>query len=125
MCQIWDVTLNQILCNSSVKANTKLAEITPFKRYVIMVMVVCRITMDIRASIHKAAARRLTARSREVSKPRDWMLQWSYRSEIWHLGSAAAVVPVKFQSDWKSLSMNLVASRLDGILQQDVLPLSE
>ena len=25
----------------------------------------------------------LTAKSREVSKPRDWMLQWSYRSEIW------------------------------------------
>ena len=34
------------------------------------------------ASIH-SAVRRLTAKSREVSKPRDWMLQWSYRSEIW------------------------------------------
>ena len=37
---------------------------------------------DCRASVHQAV-RRLTAKSREVSKPRDWMLQWSYRSEIW------------------------------------------
>ena len=35
-----------------------------------------------RASIHWAV-RRLTAKSRKFSKPRDWMLQWSYRSEIW------------------------------------------
>ena len=34
------------------------------------------------ASIHKADAR-LTAISREVSKPRDWSLWWSCRSEIW------------------------------------------
>ena len=27
--------------------------------------------------------RRLSVRSRKVSKPRDYMLQWSYRSEIW------------------------------------------
>ena len=31
-----------------------------------------------------------------------------------HLGSAAADVPVKFQSDWKSLNPNLVASRSCG-----------
>ena len=29
-----------------------------------------------------------------------------------HLGSAAAKVSVKFQSDWKSLKLNLVASVL-------------
>ena len=34
------------------------------------------------ASIHKAV-RRLTARSREVSKPRDSCLDYSNRSEIW------------------------------------------
>ena len=32
-----------------------------------------------------------------------------------HLGSAAADVPVKFQSDWKSLNPNLAASRLHEI----------
>ena len=35
-----------------------------------------------RASIH-STVRRLTTRSREVSKPRDWILYWSYRFEIW------------------------------------------
>ena len=34
-----------------------------------------------------------------------------------HFGSAAAEVPVKFQSDWKSLYMNLAASRLHEILR--------
>ena len=34
-----------------------------------------------------------------------------------HLGSGAAEVPVKFQSDWKSSSVNLVASRLCEILR--------
>ena len=34
-----------------------------------------------------------------------------------HLGSAAAVLPVKFQSDWKSLNPNLPASRLREILR--------
>ena len=29
------------------------------------------------------AVRRFTTKSREVSKPRDWMLWWSYRYEIW------------------------------------------
>ena len=33
-----------------------------------------------------------------------------------HLGSAAVEVPVKFQSDCKSLNPNLVASRLHEIL---------
>ena len=33
--------------------------------------------------------------------------------------------PVKFQSDWKSLNPNLVASRLHEILRRDVLPLNE
>ena len=34
-----------------------------------------------------------------------------------HFGSAFAEVPLKFQSDWKSLNVNLVASRLHEILQ--------
>ena len=34
-----------------------------------------------------------------------------------HLGSAAAEVPVKFQSDWKSVNPNLAASRLHEILR--------
>ena len=42
-----------------------------------------------------------------------------------HLGSAAANVPVKLQSDWRSLTPNLAVSRLHEILRCDVLPLSE
>ena len=34
-----------------------------------------------------------------------------------HLGSVAAEVPVKFQSNWKSLNPNLAASRLHEILR--------
>ena len=34
-----------------------------------------------------------------------------------HLGSAAAEMPVKFQSNWKSQNPNLAASRLHEILQ--------
>ena len=34
-----------------------------------------------------------------------------------HLRSTAAEVPVKFQSDWKSLTGNLTASSLHEILQ--------
>ena len=37
-----------------------------------------------------------------------------------HYESAAADVPVKFQSDWKSLKPNLAASRLCEILQKNV-----
>ena len=42
-----------------------------------------------------------------------------------HLGSTAAEVPVKFQSNWKSPNMNPVTSRLHKIMRQDVLPPSE
>ena len=42
-----------------------------------------------------------------------------------HLGSAAAEVPVKLHSDWKSLIPNLAASRLHEVLREDVHPLSE
>ena len=35
-----------------------------------------------RASIHQAV-KRLADKSREVSKPRDWVLQYLYRSDIW------------------------------------------
>ena len=43
----------------------------------------------------------------------------------WHLGTAAAEVSVKFQSDWKRLNPNIAASKLREILREDVLPLSE
>ena len=37
---------------------------------------------------------------------------------LWNLtGTAAAEVPAKFQSDWKSLNPNLAASRLHEILR--------
>ena len=54
----------------------------------------------------------------------------SYREISWsreaaRIGYNAAEVAVKFQSDWKSLNMNLAASRLHEILLQDVRPLSE
>ena len=42
-----------------------------------------------------------------------------------HLSSAAADVPVKYQSDWKSLNPNLSVSSLREILRWDVRPLSE
>ena len=57
-------------------------------------------------------------------------ISWSLESEIgsyndriapkfdrWQLGSATVEVPVKFQSDCKSLSKNLVVSRRREILQ--------
>ena len=34
-----------------------------------------------------------------------------------HLGNAADEVPIKFQSDWKSLNPDLAAARLDEILR--------
>ena len=37
-----------------------------------------------------------------------------------HLGSAAADLPVEFQSDWKSLNPNLAASSLNEILRYEV-----
>ena len=44
--------------------------------------------------------RRLSVRSRQVSKPQDLYLELSDRSEFdRHFGSSAADVPVKFQSD--------------------------
>ena len=55
---------------------------------------------------------RHTARFREASKPRNWMLYFDRR-----LCSAGAEVPVKFQSDWKSLNLNSVASRRHEILR--------
>ena len=58
---------------------------------------------------------------REVSKPRDRYFKLSYRFEIdRHIGSTAAEVPVKFQSDQTILNTNLAASRLYEILRKDV-----
>ena len=56
--------------------------------------------------------RRLSARSRKVSKPRDRYFKLSCRT--------AAEVPVKFQSDRTILNSNLAASRLYEILRKDV-----
>ena len=44
---------------------------------------------------------------------------------LWHLDSATAQVPLKFQSDWKSLNANLASLRLHEILRYDARPLSE
>ena len=64
------------------------------------------------------AVRRLTPnlvklRSREIGCYNDCIALTFFR----HLGSAAADVPVIFQSDWKSLKPNLAASRLREILR--------
>ena len=65
--------------------------------------------------------KRLSVRSRKVSKPRDLYLELFDRYEIKrHFGSSAADVPVKFQSDTTIYSTNLVASRLYDILRKDV-----
>ena len=61
--------------------------------------------------------RRLTAKSREVSKPlRDYTDRVALEFNRHH-SSAAADEPVKFQSDWKSLHLNLAASGLHEILR--------
>ena len=59
------------------------------------------------------------ARSREIGSYKDRIALKFDR----HLGAAAAEVPVKFQSDWKSRNPNLVASGLNEILRWDVCPL--
>ena len=54
----------------------------------------------------------------EVPKLRDCMLQLSIVLAFdRHIGSAAADIPVKFQSGWKRLNLNLVAWKLHEILQ--------
>ena len=55
---------------------------------------------------------RHTARSCEVSKPRDSGLHFFHRSEIWR---SPAEMPVKFQSDAIIVSPNLAVSRLHEI----------
>ena len=42
-----------------------------------------------------------------------------------HIDSVVADVPVKFQNDWKTLNLNLLASGLHEVLRWDVRPLSE
>ena len=60
-----------------------------------------------RAFIHWADGR-LTARSREVSKPRDSGLDFSIALKVnRHIGSSAAEMPVKFQSDLNIIKPNL------------------
>ena len=47
--------------------------------------------------------KRLIVKSREISNPRDWMLWWSnVMMDV--MMSAAAEVPVNFQSDWKNFN---------------------
>ena len=61
-------------------------------------------------------------RSREVSKPRDWCLEFPIAPKFdRQLGSTAAEVHVKFQSDAIVQTTNLAASRLHKILRSDVL----
>ena len=61
------------------------------------------------------------SRSREIGRYNDRIALEFDR----HLGSAAAEVPVTFQSDCKSLNMNLAAPRVNEILRWDVRPLRE
>ena len=77
------------------------------------------------ASIHQAA-RSLTAKSREVSELRDWMVWWSYLSQIWQSSRQQRCRGACQISEWlQSLNPNLTASRLHEILWQDVCALSE
>ena len=61
------------------------------------------------------------SRSRKIGCYNDRIVLKSDR----HLGSAAAEMTVKFQSDCKYINPNLSASRLYEILRYDVRPLSE
>ena len=57
--------------------------------------------------------RRLIVRSREVSKPRDWVWRLSHHSEnIRRPGNIAAETPAKFRADWATLNPYLAASRI-------------
>ena len=60
----------------------------------------------------------LPARSRVVSKGRDWVLWWSHLSEIWQAPRQCCCrCACKLQSDWKSINTNLAASSLHEILR--------
>ena len=55
----------------------------------------------------------LIVRFHKVSRPRNWMLTWTYWSEIWqHVGSTAAETPVKLQSDQITLNPYLAPLKL-------------
>ena len=57
--------------------------------------------------------RRLIVRSREVSKPRDWVWRLSHHSENFRRpGNVAAETPAKFRADWATLNPYLAASRI-------------
>ena len=65
------------------------------------------------ASIHLTVKDLTTTKSHEVLKLRDWVFNDLITLKFdRHLSRAAANVPVKFQSDWKSLNLNLVALSL-------------
>ena len=76
-----------------------------------------------RFSIRYHSVKTLKVRSREVSKPRDWFMFLASLWNCWQrrLGSTAADVPLKFQSDGTISNPNLAASRLHRILRWDVL----
>ena len=64
---------------------------------------------------------RLSVRFRKVSKPRDGTLNCRIALKFdRHIGSTAAEVPFKFQSDRTILNTNLAASRLYEILRKDI-----
>ena len=49
--------------------------------WIVVVWIQADLSISFRAYIN--AVRYLTAKSREVSKPRNWMLWWLYHSDIW------------------------------------------
>ena len=62
--------------------------------------------------------RRLTAKSREIWKPRDWMLWWSYRSDNWQVPwQRCCRCACQISCDWRSLNPKLAASRRHEILR--------
>ena len=78
----------------------------------LIVMLKYYLIYQIRASIHKAV-RRLTAISREVSKQRNvCLIALKFEKRI---GSSAAEIPVKLQSETMIITSNLTASTLHEI----------
>ena len=84
---------------------------------VLSVLVWCSLQFSLPRAPSQYPKRRLSVRSRKVSKPRDCRIALKFDR---HIGSNAAEVPVKFQSDRTILNTNLAASRLYEILRKDV-----
>ena len=84
------------------------------------------VSLEVVLNLYSQSGKASYQRPRQVSKPRDSNLKGSNRSEICkHLGSSAAKIPVKFQSNTMIIKYKLTVSRLREIWQHEVLPLSE